>query len=205
MSLRILTACAFGLLSSGCIPVTQPVGDIDKAEPNMDLIGSWLDEESPPQLWVVDRPEVKGNPKGLMRVRIVAKGKKIEDARPNDTMWFFTSTVGKHIYANLLVPPDKPEASIDFGKEDGYTAWMKSKNPGFFIAQLTLKGPVLTIDPGNQTAFEELMKDEKIDKNGEFYRTKSGWLAGYLEKTGPAKIFTNGKGKNTLRRLKEKE
>jgi hypothetical protein len=153
----------------------------------------------------VDRPEVRGNPKGLMRVRIVAKGKKIEDARPNDTMWFFTSTIGKGTYANLLVPPEKPEPPIDFGKEGGYAAWRKSKNPGFYIAQLALKGPVLTIDPGNHSAFEELMKEEKIDKNGEFYRTKSGWLAGYLEKTGPAKIFTSEKGKNNLRRLKENE
>jgi hypothetical protein len=206
MSRRIAALIAFALLSAGCVPVTEPVGDIDKAEPNKDLIGTWEDHERSAQLWVVDRPEVKGNPKGLMRVRIVEKGKRIEDAKPGDTMWFFTAAAGKHTYANMLLLAEGSGANPpDFARESVYAEWAKNDKRGYYVAHLALKGPVVTIDSGDHRAFEELMKKENVAKDREFYKTARGWLSTSLEKNGPEAIFKSDKGKNTLRRVEGKK
>src|SRR5262245_20527989 len=97
------------ILFTGCVPVANPVGDIDKAEPNKDLIGTWWEQERESRLWIVDRPEVNGNPKGLMRVRVIEPGKTIEDLKPRDAVWFFTATVGQHTYVNMLALSSKPK------------------------------------------------------------------------------------------------
>src|SRR5262245_61226968 len=100
MSRPLFVLFAFALISPGCVPVTEPVGDIDKAEPAKDLIGAWKFDDK--RVWVVDRAEVKGHPKGLMRIRVVEEGQKPEETPANNAMWFFTTTIGKHTYANLL-------------------------------------------------------------------------------------------------------
>jgi hypothetical protein len=210
MSRSILSLLALVVvLSPGCVPVADPVGDIDTAEPNKDLIGTWKDEETQPRLWVVDRPEVKGNPKGLMRVRIVESGTKLEDVTARDSIWFFTGTAGKELYVNSLQIAEKSGSGVaqspDLGQEGGYAEWRRSKERGFYVAQVAIKGPVLTIDPGNHRAFIELMEKEKFPAPREFYQTGPGWLAKYLEKNGPKGIFDAGKAKNTLTRVPDKK
>jgi hypothetical protein len=208
MSRRPLVILLCASFSTGCVPVTEPVGDIDKAEPSEDLIGTWEDRDREPPLWTVDRPEVKGNPKGLMRLRVLEKGQKIEDLKPTDAIWFFTATVGKHTFANLLMISNKPkklEWDPDFTREGDYARWAKHDQRGYWVGHLTIKGAILTTDPGNHSAFAELMKKEMFPEIGEFFKTPRGWLTAYLEKNGPAKIFTSGKGKNTLTRVDEKK
>jgi hypothetical protein len=205
---RAYPLLAFALYSTGCVPVTEPVGDIDKTEPNQALIGSWRDDEQEPRLWVVDRPQVKGNPKGLMRLRVVGKGEKLEDVKPREAIWFFTGTVGKHTYANLLVLSSKPKKvspEPDFAREGEYAEWAKHDQRGYFVAQLSINGRVVTTDPGDHEAFEALMKERKFMEVGDFYKTTPGWFTAYLEKNGPSAVFNSGKGKNILTRADEKK
>ena len=208
MSRAISAFVVVGLISTGCVPVTEPVGDIDKAEPNKDFIGSWLDQEQEPRQWVVDHPEVKGNPKGLMRVRVLEKGKKLEDLKPKDALWFFTASAGKHAYANMLVVSNKPKKvdwEPDFAREGEYATWAGHPQRGYWVAHLAIRGPVVTIDYGNLEAFRALMKKENFMELGEFYKTTPGWLTRYLEKNDPTGIFDSGKGTQTLIRKNEKK
>jgi hypothetical protein len=208
MSRCILAVLGFATCSAGCVPVVDPVGDVDKAEPNQALIGSWRDEEQVPRLWVVDHPEVKGNPKGLMRVRVVEKGEKLEDIKPREALWFFTATAGKHTYVNMLALSNKPkkmEWEPDFNREGQFDEWTKHPQRGYFVAHVTIRGPVVTMDYGNLDAFKALMKKENFMEIGEFYKTTPGWLSTYLEKNGPAGIFDSGKGTQTLTRVDEKK
>jgi hypothetical protein len=205
---RVIPLLTFAILSAGCVPVAEPVGDIDKAEPNQALIGSWRDQEQMPRLWVVDHPEVKGNPKGLMRVRVLEKGEKLEDLKPREALWFFTASAGKHTYANLLVlsnRPKKAEWEPDFAREGEYERWTRHPQHGYWVGHLSIKGPVVTMDYGNLEAFKALMKKENFMEIGEFYKTTPGWLTTYLEKNGPAQIFDSGKGTQTLTRVDEKK
>jgi hypothetical protein len=205
---RYLALFAAAALSAGCVPVTEPVGDIDKAEPNKDLIGTWRDDEREPRLWIVDRPEVKGNPKGLMRVRVVEKGKTIEEVRPKDALWFFTATVGQHTYVNLLALSHKPKKVVlepDFARVGEYAEWAKHDQRGYWVAHIKMRGRVVTTHGGNDRAFETLMKKQKFMEIGGFYRPTPGWLTEYLDQNGPDAIFTTGKGDHTLTRLDEKK
>ena len=188
MSRQFLVILKFVFLSAGCVPVTEPVGSIEKAEPNKDLIGTWRDEEKEPALWIVDRPDVKGNPKGLMRLRLLEKGKSIEDLQPKDAVWFFTTSVSRNTYANALVLSNKPKKvgrEPDLAREGGYAEWARHDQRGYWVGHLTIKGPVLTTDPGDHLAFEALMMKQKFMEVGEFYKTTPGWLTAYLEKNGP--------------------
>jgi hypothetical protein len=186
-------------LLAGCVPVTEPVGDITKAEPNKELLGTW---ETGTEQWIVDRPEVKGNPKGLMRITVVPAGRKKEDAGADNVMWFFTTTVGKHTYANLLLNGGSRVSYPDLGKEEAYEKWLKSDGRGYWVGLLTLKGDDLTLDGGDPTEFNTLMKKEKFAMQGEFYKTPPGWLAKHLEKNGPDGIFTK-KELLTYKRVKK--
>lgn len=197
MSRRILMLFAFAILSPGCVPVTEPVGDIDKAEPNKDLIGTWKDKETTPRPWVVDRPEVKGNPKGLMRVRIVEPGQKLEDIKVLNAFWFFTATVGKHTYVNVLVVDSGPDGGkpelIDFSKEGVYARWTEHMDRGYNVAHVEIKGAVATLDFGNKKAFDALMSMNKFQGGRSVFRTPSDWLTKYLKENGPKEIFTKDK------------
>jgi hypothetical protein len=208
MSRSIPVLLVLATFTTGCVPVTDPVGDIDKAEPNRALIGSWRDREQEPRLWVVDRPEVKGNPKGLMRLRVVGKGEKLEDLKPTDALWFFTATAGMHEYANMLAMSNKPKKldwEPDLAREGDYDKWARHPQRGYWVGHFTIKGPIATLDYGNLNAFKSLMKKENFPEIGEFYKTAPGWLAGYLEKNGPAGIFDSGKGTQTLTRVDGKK
>jgi hypothetical protein len=61
-------------------------------------------------------------------------------------------------------------------------------------------GDKVTFDGGNRDAMEELMESEKIEKmpgpQG-WYKTPPGWLAKYLEKNGPDKLY-NGEGESVI-------
>ena len=202
MSRLIPLLFVFAFCSTGCVPVTEPVGDIEKAEPNKDLIGNWNHEQ---QLWVVDRPDVKGNPKGLMRIRIVKAGKKLADVTASDTMWIFIATVGKHTYANLLIKTNSNNNSTDspdLMTEGAYQKWAKSKERGYWVGQLIFKDDTLTLDGGDEKALETLMKEQKVERADGYYSTKPGWLAEYLEKKGPKTIF-NGSNEQKYTRAKK--
>ncbi len=99
--MRYAFLTAFVALSAGCVPVTEPVGDIDKAEPDKALVGEWNDNRTDQVFCVIDVPEVKGNPKGLMRMKWVGH-----------STWFYPTTIAKHTYANVIQGKE-----LDFGKE----------------------------------------------------------------------------------------
>ena len=87
MSLRALALLA--LLSSGCVPVTEPVGDIDKAEPDKNLGGTWVSTKNKSDVLRIETQEVKGLPKGLMTMTALGTDPEREP------MWMFVSAVGK--------------------------------------------------------------------------------------------------------------
>jgi hypothetical protein len=186
---RVVLFLGVALLSAGCVPVSDGVGDIDKAEPDKNLLGSWLDREREPRRWVVDHPEVKGNPKGLMRVRVVEKGKKLEDLPGKLHMWFYTATIGKETYVNMLVGG----TDQDLSKEGGYAKWAADDKRGFFVSLLTPDGDKLSINPGDHEVFDKLMKEAKFKEVSKEYsavfKTTPGWLTAYLKETGPKPLF----------------
>jgi hypothetical protein len=187
----LVLALGAALLSAGCVPVTEPVGAVDRAEPDKNLVGTWTvtdSGETAKSLDVkeitVDVPEVKGNPKGLLRAVL----------KPNDSeTWFFITTVDKRAYVSLILAPNETAGPPKFGKEGAFEEWTKAQARRFYVLRYTRDGDNLTLDCGNNAAFTALMKDEKIKKNDDtpigFYETPTGWLAKYLDKTGPAKLF----------------
>ena len=189
MARSLITFCiAAALLSAGCIPVSEPVGDIDKAEPNKELLGEWIFEETG-DTWVIDRLEVKGNPKGLMRIRVIEKGKKLENVGQRETLWFFSTTLGKHTYVNLLIGKKEGDGP-HLAKEGEYAEWVKRKEGGYYVGWLVSNGDTLTLDKGDHKAVKKLMDAEKIARNEYYYLPEPGWLTAYLEKNGPEAIFT---------------
>jgi hypothetical protein len=179
------------LFAAGCVPVTEPVGDISKAEPDKALVGTWTVTDGADtakaldvKAITVDVPEVKGNPKGFMRAVL----------KSNDTeMWFFTTTVGKHTYVSLILATNDPGDPPKFSKQGMFEEWKKLEHKRFFIFRYARDGDKLTIDCGNNGVFTALMKDANIKAGTggpvEIYKTPVGWLANYLDKTGPAKLF----------------
>jgi hypothetical protein len=200
MSRSLLACCAAALLAAGCVPVTEPIGDITKAEQDKELVGKWTvtkrdgvvvtDEQD---AYTFDVPEVKGNPKGLMRVR----------RQDKDALWFFVSPVGKHTYANIILGERDLPA---FDKEDEYAKWQKAEKKQFFVFRYVRDGDTLTIDGGNAKTFEARMKDEGIEPDkGEhlsFFKTPTGWLAKYFDKNGSDKIYD---GSNSIVLKREKK
>jgi hypothetical protein len=196
MSRRLLVLFAFAILSPGCVPVTEPVGDIAKAEPDKELVGTWSVTDAGEtakgfdvKAIIVDAPEVKGNPKGLMRA--ITKEKNFPD-KTSDT-WFYTTTVGKHTYMSLVLGVKDQNAPPRFDEEGTFEKWQKAENKRYFVFRYARAGDQLTLDCGNFVTFIELVKDAKIKGDGqqplEFYNTPAGWLAKYLDKTGPDKLF----------------
>jgi hypothetical protein len=199
---RYLMAFIAGALGAGCVPVSDGAGDINKAESDKNLIGSWLDQEREPRRWVVDRPEVKGNPKGVMRVRIADKGEKLESLKAKDALWFFTATVGKETYVNTFVGKPDP----DLSQEGGFAKWLQDEKRGYFVGHLKIERDRVTINPGDHEVFDDLMKEAKFSKvsKSPIYKTTPGWLTKYLEKTGPKLLFApDPKSTIVLTRVKE--
>lgn len=189
MSLRCLAPLVVAAFA-GCVPVTEPLSDIAKSEPDKALLGEWTDDGKDKTHIVVDIPEVKGNPRGLMRAVFRSKG-------PPDVYWFFVAKVGKRDYIQLLVERKIDGKLPTFGKEGELAAWQKSDGRGYWIAQYSMDKDTLTIDGGRDEVFNELMKQEKftgsVHDHVKYFATPAGWFAKYLEKNGPAAIF-DGKG-----------
>src|SRR5262245_23403614 len=156
MSRRLLVLVAFAILSPGCVPVTEPVGDIDKAEPDKNLVGKWtvtkargIDHWRIKSL-TVSAPEVKGNPKGLMRVTMSWSEQDL-------TMWFFTGTVGKHTYVSLIVGPPERDNLPVFDEEGAFAKWNKEPTKDYWIIRAARDGDRLTLDCGNSITVHNLM------------------------------------------------
>jgi hypothetical protein len=201
-----ILAIAFAVTSIGCVPVTEPVGDIEKAEPDKALVGEWTVTKSrglaamfEVKSLTVELPEVKGNPKGLMRGVMVTDG-------TNSRLWIFTHIIGKHTYASIILAGDDRDDPPQFDKEGAYEKWKKEAKKRYFIFQYARDGNKLTLDCGNLDTFTKLMTDAKINGNGskvlEYYFTPTEWLDKYLDKTGPDKLF-DGSNKLECTRAKK--
>jgi hypothetical protein len=191
--LAVLALVAFAVLSPGCVPVTEPVGDVTKAQPDKNLPGVWEGDTT----LTITLPEVKGNPKGLMRV-VSRQGERGEPS----TLWFFTTTIGKHTYANIVLA-DGFEGVL-FEKEGAFADWQKRETKSYFIFRYKLDGDKLVVDGGNREVVEKLMKTEKFEQvNQNFFKTPAGWLTGYLEKNDPCTIYDASNSK-TYTRAKKK-
>lgn len=183
---RLLPFAAVALLCSGCVDVTEPVGDITTAKPNDKLIGEWTTGEADKK-WVIDRPDVKGNPKGLMRLQLYTKDFKLD--KDNEPLWFFTTEVDKRTYANHLVTDKGEVKNADFSKEGEYEKWAKQKTRRYTIARISFDRDTFSLHIGKERVFAALMKENKIDPDDGYYKVPAGWLATYLEKNGPDAIF----------------
>jgi hypothetical protein len=208
---RSLTA--FGIvaavLSVGCVPVTEQAGDVEKAEPDKELVGAWSTQKSKSTgiaalikvgVLTIDAPEVKGNPKGLMR------GVMKSDDDTESEVWFFCTTVEKHTYASLIMDAGKGKEVPKFDKEGAFAKWKKEPIKPYLVARYARDGDKLTLDYGNNEVFNKLMKDEKIKGDGnkviELYSTPAGWFAEYFGKNAPDKVFD---GTNMIELKREKK
>jgi hypothetical protein len=209
---------------AGCVPVTVPLSDPAKAEPDKDLIGKWMAQavgkykvpaDGKPKTLEIDVPVVKGNPKGLMR----AEG----EALSSKPCWFFTTKIDKHDYATIFMGPDrsarggafsigpKTPENADFKDEGEFEKFIKSEEQSYYIISYTIKGNDLIVDYGSNHKFNIIMSDEKIesmkisdnhnfDFKTDYYKTPKDWLANYLKKE-PRKIY-DGTSTLTYRRIK---
>ena len=190
MSRRTLLFVLAPALLVGCVPVAEPLGDVDKAEPDKRLIGTW--QMTGAQDYEIDVPAVKGNPKGLMR----AVGNRMPD-EPANSFWFHLTAIGKHTYATIYLDQEADGKFADFRSEGAFAKWQKGTNRRYFVFRYTLDGDRLTVDGGNDKAVEKLMADERIEKAGSYFKTPVGWLAKFLDKHAGDAIFD---GSNVERR-----
>jgi len=205
MSRALLLFALVALFTSGCVPVSEPLGDIDKAEPDKALVGKWTVTKSAglsAQLDVtklaLDAPAVKGNPKGLMRA--------VKNGETDSELWFFTTTLGKHTYATVLVESGGDSDEPKLGKEGEYAKWVKADKKRYFVFRYALDGDKLTLDAANYEKFKEAAKAANLADDGSkhfaYYSTPAEWLAKYLDKNGSDKIYD---GSNVLVMKREKK
>jgi hypothetical protein len=182
----------------GCIPSLDPLSDPAKAEPDKRLLGDWAKPGEKVQLRI-DAPEVKGNPKGLLRATNPTKPDSA-----HEIMWFFTTTINQDTYANILLDRGKKEGAFtDFAKEGAYETWQKSKGKCYLVAHYAVNGDELTFNNGNNGAFDALLKKEKIEEDADgFPKAPEGWLAKYLTKNGPGELYPKDKGEKRVRQKK---
>lgn len=186
---------AFVPLLAGCVPVTAPLGDVSKAEPDKQLLGTWKKDDG--FSYEIDIPAVDGNPKGLMR--------SVGGGKPDDlsnAFWFHLATIGKHTYATIYLHPTEDAKFADFREAGAFDKWMKGDSRRYFIFRYVLDGDSLTVDGGNDSAFKKLMANEKFEMAGDYFKTPAAWLAKYLDKNGPETIF-DGSNVETRTRVKK--
>lgn len=183
MSRPLSVLFAFVALSPGCIPVTEPLGDIEKAEPDKALLGTWKDSGGDRVIRIDLAPEVKGNPKGLMRITK-------PDKKPDEGMWFFVTTVDKQTYGNLCFDTEKKD-KLDFRKASEYEQWAKGQNRAYYVFKYTAGKDEIITNPGNGKAFKAIAADAKITENRKTagFETPPGWLAKYLGANGSGRLF----------------
>ena len=118
-----------------------------------------------------------------------------------NTFWFHLTTIGKHTYATVYIGDPNKDGFADFREPGAFEKWQKGVDRKYFVYRYTLDGDSLVVDGGSDAAFKALMADEKVAKDGDYFKTPAGWLARYLEKTGPDKVYD---GTNVERRKRVK-
>lgn len=182
------------VLACGCVPVTEPVGDVANAEPDKALIGTWAAEGK--AVLKIDAPVVKGNPKGLMRWTFT-------ESKNEEPIWFFVATVGKEKYGNMCLSTDDSKGALDFNKEGAYEKWTKTKTRAYVVFHYTTGKDELSLNFGNEKAFKAIATEAKLMqvkvKDAGVYVTPAGWLEKYLDKNGREKVFPNDDAKKFTR------
>ncbi len=181
-------------LFTGCVHVTEPLSDPNKAEPDKRLLGKW--RQPGKKHYVIDSPPVKGHPKALIRAALNKAGKDVHE------FWFITTTIGKNTYATIYLKDDdaKPVAGYaDFRQEGAFEKWNKGNKRSYFIFRYVVDGDKLTVDGGSEQSVKEVMKDQDIQGVSGRFQTPPGWLAKYLDKHGPQTPF-DGKNVEVWRR-----
>jgi hypothetical protein len=194
MTRRMLYLTAVILLLPGCVLVTEPLSDPEKAEPDKRLLGKWelrsvrelgqWRQNHHRLLYEIDCPAVKGTPKGLMR--FATKG-----------FWFSCTPIGKHTYFTVYINNDRELA--DFGQEGDFEKWKKRKDRLYRVVLYVLEGNSLTICEGDNDKVKAVMEAEGIQSRlseslEPVYKTPPGWLAKYLEKNGPGTLYEGKRG-----------
>lgn len=195
--LKLVVLFTLVLLLSGCVRVAEPVGDIAKAEPDKNLFGSWTEAGGSNKvvLKIEPAPEVKGNPKGLMRM-YVPETKNLLGTKNEVPIWFFVTTVGKKTYWNVCLDPSLTADFAAFETEGAYAKWAKGPGRMYLVFRCDVTKDGLVVNHGDERTFNEMMRAEKIDDGGEpqgsfgrGFKTPAGWLAKYLEKNGSDRLF----------------
>jgi hypothetical protein len=177
---------AFATLSPGCVPVTNPVGDIEKAEPDNALVGTWVSTKNPSDIVRFEVREVKGVPKGMMPM--TALGTSPE----RDPYWFFVATVGKEKFGNLCMDHGggKKEVLPDFGAPGAYEHWAGSRARFYVVFRYSTGKDEITLNFGDEKAYQAVGREARLKEPKDApFETPVGWLANYIEKNGSDKIF----------------
>jgi hypothetical protein len=176
------------ILSGGCVPVTEPLTPVEKAEPDKALVGTWKRTDTNGQLRIEADPGA-GNPKGLMKF-VTINGDREEP------IWVHLSKIGKERYGSAYMDGSfKDFAFADFGREGAYEAWKKGEGKWYMVFAYSVEKDELQIDPGDKDTTEALMRKEKFptDRIAKIaYRAPADWLAKKLEKDGKEFLFKDG-------------
>ena len=77
----------------------------------------------------------------------------------------------------------------DFRTEGAFETWNKGDRR-YCIYWYEVDGDKLTLNSADDEAMNKLMEVEKIERaGGGCFKTPPGWLAKYLEKSGPEKLY----------------
>jgi hypothetical protein len=196
-----LLCAAAALLAVGCVPVTAPLGDPDESEPDKKLLGKWTVTKTSgvlDQFYVasveIDAPEVKKNPKGLMRATTDSQG----------PLWFYAASAGKHRYA-VVCAGQPGEKQPQFDKKKAFAEWQKGK-PVYWVFRYTLDGDALTLDIGDYNVVQRQFDAAGIASDGgkyfRVYSPTADWLAKLYAKDDVDKVYD---GTNVLKLTRDKK
>jgi hypothetical protein len=174
------------ILFTGCVAVTNPVGDIDKAEPDGELVGTWVSTKNPSDIVRFEVRDVKGVPKGMMPM--TALGTSPE----RDPYWFFVATVGKEKFGNLCMDHGggKHEVLPDFGKAGAYEHWAGRRSRFYVVFRYSTGKDEITLNFGDDKAYQAIGREAKLKEPKDApFETPVGWLANYIAKNGSARLF----------------
>lgn len=169
------------ILFTGCVAVTNPVGDIDKAEPDRELVGTWVSTKNPSDIVRFEVREVKGVPKGMMPMTALG-----------DQYWFFVATVGKEKFGNLCMDHGggKKEVLPDFGVAGTYEHWAGSRSRFYVVFRYSTGKDEITLNFDDDKAYQAIGREAKLKEPKDApFETPVGWLANYIAKNGSARLF----------------